>query len=225
MPPDTQVKLLRALENREVTRVGGRRPVAVNVRVVSATNRAVERQVADGSLRLDLWYRLAVLVIDVPPLRERREDIPLLARELLGSPADAEVTLSAAALERLAGHSWPGNVRELRNVLERARLLARRRSGAGRVAEGGVAYRAGRGAGAGAVRIEARDVVLDGPLGLGARRARRVTGAAGRGILSADYLWQNRQRSRVSCSRSPSPTKRWMTAPGSSTTKKRDSRT
>ena len=165
MPPDTQVKLLRALENREVTRVGGRHPVAVNVRVVSATNRAVEQRVADGSLRLDLWYRLAVLVINVPPLRERIEDIPLLVQALLGAPADSGVTLSDAALDRLAGHLWPGNVRELRNVLERARLLAKRRAGAGRIADGGGAtYRAGgrHGAGTGGLRIEARDVVLDG---------------------------------------------------------------
>ena len=137
MPPDTQVKLLRALENREVTRVGGRHPLAVNVRVVSATNRDVEAQVAAGSMRTDLWYRLAVLLIHVPPLRERRDDVPLLAHALLRrmtAPAGrivaaAGATLSDAALRALAAHSWPGNVRELRNVLERARLLARRRGG------------------------------------------------------------------------------------------------
>ena len=146
MPLDTQVKLLRALENHEVTRVGGRHPKAVNVRVVSATNRDVRQQLADGSLRLDLWYRLAVLVIDVPPLRERREDIPLLAHALLGVRAGSAITLSDAALERLAGHPWPGNVRELRNVLERARLLAKRRASTDS-----------------ALLIEARDIILDGP--------------------------------------------------------------
>ena len=137
MPLDAQVKLLRALENHEVTRVGGRHPVAVNVRVVSATNRDIEAQVAAGTVRADLWYRLAVLLIHVPPLRERRDDIPLLAHMLLRQAtaragrivATAGITLSDAALERLAGHTWPGNVRELRNVLERARLLARRRTG------------------------------------------------------------------------------------------------
>ena len=137
MPLDTQVKLLRALENHEVTRVGGRHPVAVNVRVVSATNRDIEAQVAAGTMRADLWYRLAVLLIHVPPLRERRDDIPLLAHALLRQAiaragrivATAGITLSDAALERLADHPWPGNVRELRNVLERARLLARRRTG------------------------------------------------------------------------------------------------
>ena len=154
MPPDTQVKLLRALENREVTRVGGRQPVAVNVRVVSATNRDVEAQVADGRLRADLWYRLAVLLIHVPPLRERGDDIPLLAHALLrqlAAPAGrivaaAGITLSDAAVQALAAHPWPGNVRELRNVLERARLLARRRSGDGSP-----------------VQIEAGDIVLGGP--------------------------------------------------------------
>jgi transcriptional regulator with GAF, ATPase, and Fis domain len=152
MPLDTQVKLLRALENREVTRVGGRYPLEVNVRVVSATNRDIEAQVADGTIRADLLYRLAVLLIHVPPLRERREDIPLLAHALLRETmsragrivAAVGVTLSDAALQRLATHTWPGNVRELRNVLERARLLARRRTGA-----------------QAPLLIDARDIVLD----------------------------------------------------------------
>ena len=152
MPPDTQVKLLRALENHEVTRVGGRRPLTVNVRVVSATNRDVEAQVAAGGMRADLWYRLAVLLIHVPPLRERRDDVPLLAHALLrrmAAPAGRIVAaaggaLSDAALQSLAAHSWPGNVRELRNVLERARLLARRRGG-----------------GRDAPLIEAGDIVID----------------------------------------------------------------
>jgi transcriptional regulator with GAF, ATPase, and Fis domain len=152
MPLDTQVKLLRALENREVTRVGGRHPMPVNVRVVSATNRDIEAQVADGTIRADLLYRLAVLLIHVPPLRERREDIPLLAHALLRETmsragrivAAVGVTLSDAALQRLATHTWPGNVRELRNVLERARLLARRRTGA-----------------QAPLLIDARDIVLD----------------------------------------------------------------
>ena len=146
MPLDTQVKLLRALENREITRVGGRHPAAVNVRVVSATNHDIEARVAAGRMRADLWYRLAVLLIHVPPLRERGDDIPLLAHALLRQmAAAADTALSDAALGRLAAHSWPGNVRELRNVLERARLLARRRSG-----------------GPGGGPIEAGDIVLDG---------------------------------------------------------------
>ena len=146
MPLDTQVKLLRALENREITRVGGRHPAAVNVRVVSATNHDIEARVAAGRMRADLWYRLAVLLIHVPPLRERGDDIPLLAHALLRQMAAAgDTALTDAALGRLAAHSWPGNVRELRNVLERARLLARRRSG-----------------GPGGGPIEAGDIVLDG---------------------------------------------------------------
>ena len=146
MPLDTQVKLLRALENREITRVGGRHPAAVNVRVVSATNHDIEARVAAGRMRADLWYRLAVLLIHVPPLRERGDDIPLLAHALLRQMAAAgDTALTDAALGRLAAHSWPGNVRELRNVLERARLLARRRSGA-----------------PGGGPIEAGDIVLDG---------------------------------------------------------------
>ena len=153
MPLTAQVALLRVLENREVTRVGGRQPIPLNVRVVSATNRDPERQVEAGRLRVDLWYRLAVLVIHTPALRDRRDDIPLLAHTLLrdGTPASGRIVaeigagISAAAVERLCSHSWPGNVRELRNVLERARLLARRRAG------GGV------------VTIQPPDIVLGGP--------------------------------------------------------------
>ena len=150
MALETQVKLLRALESHEVMRVGGRHPVTVNVRVVSATNRASEAHLADGSMRLDLWYRLAVLIIRVPPLRERRDDIPLLSYALLGGGAGSGIVLSDPALSRLAGHTWPGNVRELHNVLERARLLAGRRLGSGMRGTGGE------------LRIDARDIVFDG---------------------------------------------------------------
>ena len=152
----TQVKLLRALENHEVTRVGGAHPVTVNVRVVSATNRLTEAHLADGRMRLDLWYRLAVLTIRVPPLRDRRDDIPLLSYALLGAGAGCGVALSDPALRRLAGHTWPGNVRELHNVLERARLLAGRRAG------GAFRHGAGRPRGGEVLLIEERDIVLDG---------------------------------------------------------------
>ena len=162
MTIETQVKLLRALENHEVTRVGGGQPVTVNVRVVSATNRVVEAQLADGSMRLDLWYRLAVLIIRVPPLRERREDIPLLSYALLGAGRD--IALSDPALKRLAGHAWPGNVRELHNVLERARLLAGRRAGAARRPRGAANVRLS--GGGGELLIEERDIVFDGAGGL-----------------------------------------------------------
>ena len=158
MTLETQVKLLRALESHEVTRVGGGHPVTVNVRVVSATNRVTEAHLADGSMRLDLWYRLAVLIIRVPPLRDRRDDIPLLSYALLGAGtgADGGIVLSDPALSRLACHSWPGNVRELHNVLERARLLAGRRGGAGTPGTDGE------------LRIDARDIVFDGVGGPGA---------------------------------------------------------
>ena len=161
MALETQVKLLRALENHEVTRVGGAQPATVNVRVVSATNRVTEAHLADGGMRLDLWYRLAVLIIRVPPLRERRDDIPLLSYALLDAGA-GQVALSDPALRRLAGHPWPGNVRELHNVLERARLLAGRRAGGdhrrtGAAPGGGEASDRGD-----ELLIEERDIVFDG---------------------------------------------------------------
>ena len=170
MALETQVKLLRAVENHEVTRVGGGHPVAVDVRVVSATNRVAEAQLADGSLRLDLWYRLAVLIIRVPPLRERREDIPLLAYAMLGAGAGSGIALSDPALKRLAGHAWPGNVRELHNVLERARLLAGRRAGAEYRTGGAAPAGASHAADDGELLIEERDIVFDGAGGARAAR-------------------------------------------------------
>ena len=124
-----QPKLLRALESGEFRRVGGERPIQVDVRVIAATNRDLGGMIADGSFRRDLYFRLAKVRIPLPPLRERKEDIPLLAehfvRELartegLGTPPP----LSPAALEALARYDWPGNVRELRNALERAVAFA-----------------------------------------------------------------------------------------------------
>ena len=156
MTLDTQVKLLRALESHEVTRVGGAHPVTVNVRVVSATNRLTEAHLADGRMRLDLWYRLAVLTIRVPPLRDRRDDIPLLSYALLGAGTGCSAALSDPALRRLAVHPWPGNVRELHNVLERARLLA------GRRASGAIRHGAGQPGGGDVLLIEERDIVFDG---------------------------------------------------------------
>jgi formate hydrogenlyase transcriptional activator len=129
LPLDGQVKLLRALQEQEVERVGGSRPIRVDVRLVAATNRDLERDVAEGRLRPDLFYRLNVLPIHVPPLRERREDIARLTRHFiahfertLGKPLTG---IDADSLRRLHAHSWPGNVRELRNVIERACVLAR----------------------------------------------------------------------------------------------------
>jgi two-component system response regulator AtoC len=124
VPLESQAKLLRVLENHEVKMLGDARAKRVDVRVVAATNRDLEAEVRAGRFRRDLYFRLSVLPIRVPPLRERMEDIPLLVDALLQrlSPSSR---LSAAALKRLLAHPWPGNVRELRNVLERAVLLSK----------------------------------------------------------------------------------------------------
>ncbi|HXX48034.1 MAG TPA: sigma-54 dependent transcriptional regulator [Myxococcota bacterium] len=127
MPADLQVKLLRTLEESEVTRVGGRAPIAVDVRVIAATNRDPEAAVRDGRLREDLFYRLHVFPITVPPLRQRDNDIELLAEHFLAEQnreASTQKKWTRAALERLRAHSWPGNVRELRNAVQRAFILA-----------------------------------------------------------------------------------------------------
>jgi DNA-binding NtrC family response regulator len=127
MPMELQVKLLRVLETGTLTRVGGNDAIKVDVRVVAATNRKPEEALAAGKLREDLLYRLNVFPLELPPLRERREDIEPLAEhflELLNQEAGTAKRFSGAALERLRTHHWPGNVRELRNVLQRAFLLA-----------------------------------------------------------------------------------------------------
>jgi DNA-binding NtrC family response regulator len=127
LDPAVQAKLLRALQERTIERVGSHEPISVDARFVAATNRDLERDVADGRFREDLYYRINVVPVALPPLRERREDIPLLAEAFLAKLADvsgeapAELTRAArAALER---HVWPGNVRELQNALERAVAL------------------------------------------------------------------------------------------------------
>ena len=118
-----QVKLLRLLENGTYRRVGSTELRRADVRVVSATHRDLDTMVADGRFREDLYYRLSTFPIRLPALRERREDIPLLAKSLLERVAPRKLTLAREALARLAAHDFPGNVRELRNVLERAALL------------------------------------------------------------------------------------------------------
>jgi DNA-binding NtrC family response regulator len=124
---DIQVRLLRALETGAVTRVGGSEPIKVDVRIVAATSRRVEEAVADGKLREDLYYRLNVFPIHLPPLRERADDVELLAEKVLAELNLAEGAakrFTRAALERLRRHSWPGIVRELQNVVRRAFILA-----------------------------------------------------------------------------------------------------
>jgi DNA-binding NtrC family response regulator len=127
LPLELQPKLLRALESGEITRVGGEKMLKVDVRVVAATHRDLPRLIAEGKFRADLFYRLAVIRVRIPPLRERRDDIPLLsahfARELLGDRALPAIALEAV-FERLRSYPWPGNVRELRNIVERALILA-----------------------------------------------------------------------------------------------------
>ncbi len=127
MPVELQVRLLRVLETRKVTRLGGEREVEVDVRLVAATNRPLDEAVADGKLREDLRYRLDVFPIEVPPLRDRPGDVALLARaflEQLNAERDAAKRLTDAAVDALESRPWPGNVRELKNAIERAFLLA-----------------------------------------------------------------------------------------------------
>ena len=127
LPADLQAKLLRALESGEIKRVGASRPTQVDVRVVAATNRDLLAASRAGEFRDDLYYRLCVIPLTLPPLRNRRGDIPALAEFLLSrfSPRGQTVHFTPAALARLEAHPWPGNVRELRNVVHRALLLRR----------------------------------------------------------------------------------------------------
>jgi len=131
MPPVLQVKLLRALQEREVVRVGGEEPVAVDVRVVAATHRHLERLVAEGRFREDLYYRLKGVEVELPPLRERREDIPHLVRFFVEDFCRRENVpppmFSKEALALLLEHDYPGNVRELQNLVEGAVSLADRK--------------------------------------------------------------------------------------------------
>jgi len=131
MSPSVQVKLLRVLQNGEVTPVGSTDSVNVDVRLIAATNRDLEQEMESGGFREDLFYRLNVINIEVPPLRERVEDIPLLAEHFLetragavGDGESAPTSISPDAMEVLEGYHWPGNVRELENVMERAIVLA-----------------------------------------------------------------------------------------------------
>ena len=131
LPIELQAKLLRVLQEKELERVGGTRPIPVDVRVICATNRSLEAEVAEKRFRADLFYRLKVFPIHVPPLRERREDVPLLVdafvRALGSQLGRALEGVDETALLLLCSYHWPGNVRELHNVLERAAILARGR--------------------------------------------------------------------------------------------------
>ncbi len=128
MPLNLQTKLLRVLEQKAFKRVGGVKNIRVDTRVIASTNRDLRRMVGEGTFREDLYWRLNVICIHIPPLRERPEDVPVLAdffaRRLSGIYNGGAVTISSAAMDKLSAHTWPGNVRELRNVIERAVIMS-----------------------------------------------------------------------------------------------------
>jgi DNA-binding NtrC family response regulator len=123
LPIPFQTRLLRAVENREIRRVGGSASIPLDIRILAATNRCLEEEVNRGTFRADLYYRLSVMQIRIPPLRERPEDIELLARAMLNELGiEAKVTLEPSVIEQMKRYRWPGNVRELRNYLRRLTL-------------------------------------------------------------------------------------------------------
>ncbi len=126
MPMALQTKLLRALQERTIERVGGQESIRVDVRVIAATNRDLEAAMRQDEFREDLYYRLNVVTLNLPPLRERRRDVPLLVEHFLAKYAEelGEHGVAPEAVDRLVGHDWPGNVRELENVIQRAMVLA-----------------------------------------------------------------------------------------------------
>ncbi|MBI4904766.1 MAG: sigma-54-dependent Fis family transcriptional regulator [Acidobacteria bacterium] len=123
LPPSLQVKLLRALQERTIERLGSNKPIRVDIRLVAATAKNLEGEVAAGRFREDLYYRLNVVNLELPPLRERTQDIPALVQHFLGR-ATSPGSITSEALEVLCTYDWPGNVRQLENVIERARVLA-----------------------------------------------------------------------------------------------------
>src|ERR671938_19447 len=129
MAPDIQVKLLRALESRQVRRLGGKKEINVDIRIVAATNKDLQKAIAEGELREDLYYRLAVVEIFLPPLRERADDIQLLANEFLARYASQNgkniTGFTDDAWDWILSYHWPGNVRELKNAVERAVIMSR----------------------------------------------------------------------------------------------------
>ncbi|MNQ10184.1 Transcriptional regulatory protein ZraR [compost metagenome] len=129
LPLDSQVKLLRVLQEKEIQRLGGNKTIKINVRIVAATNKTLEKEVAEGRFRLDLYYRLNVFPIQLPSLKERKEDIEILAHYFLKKYAASSkrnvVSINTKALEQLKNYNWPGNVRELEHLIERNVLLAK----------------------------------------------------------------------------------------------------
>src|SRR5262249_51083184 len=132
MPAALQVKLLRALQSREIRRLGATQATTIDARVIAATNRDLTAMIGDGRFREALFYRLNVIEIVLPPLRERREDIPALAEHFASRSAarlGRDLRLAPETIERLLRYPWPGNVRELENAMERAGILARDSAG------------------------------------------------------------------------------------------------
>jgi len=127
MPVEMQVKFLRVLQEKEIERIGGKETLKIDVRIIAATNRVLEREIAEGRFRMDLYYRLSVFPITLPPLRERKEDIPLLANHFLvyySRKLGKQINnITSDALNKLIQYDWPGNIRELENVIERSVLL------------------------------------------------------------------------------------------------------
>jgi formate hydrogenlyase transcriptional activator len=127
LPAEAQIALLRVLQEREFERVGGSHPISTDVRVIAATNRNLQGAIAAGAFRLDLFYRLSVFPIEVPPLRERKEDIPLLleyfTKRYAGRVGKNIKNIDKRTLELFQSYHWPGNVRELQNVIERCVIL------------------------------------------------------------------------------------------------------
>ncbi len=127
MPLETQSKLLRVLQEKEIERIGGRECIKIDVRIIAATNRELEKEVAEGRFRMDLYYRLHVFPITMPPLRDRKEDIPSLALHFIQQFSKLNgknvTNISAEAMEKLVRYDWPGNIRELENLIERSILL------------------------------------------------------------------------------------------------------
>jgi transcriptional regulator with GAF, ATPase, and Fis domain len=128
MSASAQAKVLRALQENRVTRVGGDKDITVDVRVLAATNKDLKKEIAEGRFREDLYHRLAVILIKVPSLNERKDDIPLLADKFLGEIAEnygaKKKAITKEAIALLVQHDWTGNIRELRNVLERLIIMS-----------------------------------------------------------------------------------------------------
>ncbi len=128
LSPPLQAKILRAIQEQRIRRVGGRQEIKIDIRIISATNKDLERMVSEGTFREDLFYRLNVIPVWIPPLSDRKEDIPVLARHFLDTLArelgKPGLALTEDAEHKLLGHKWPGNVRELQNVIQRAAVLA-----------------------------------------------------------------------------------------------------